>query len=233
LITLGGLAALTKLSIASRHGASARHLHRRSLVAVAATVAAAGIFVGSQPISLEASADARQAASTSAPSIDERSVQASGGAASRDDRQPSEPIAAPPPLIPGGDEVLTPELSESGSAEGANGSAALTGNPCPTEGFGGVEPHVAQAGYHLIAVFGLSESDVGGVAQRPGNPNSDHPRGLALDFMVDTSTGDALAAYAEEHSSELGINYILWQVAAHYDHVHISFNSKPGSGMAC
>jgi len=51
--------------------------------------------------------------------------------------------------------------------------------------------------------------------------------------MVDTSTGNALAEYAEENSSALGINYILWQVPAHYDHVHISFNSRPGSGVTC
>lgn len=236
--TLSGLAASIKPALArplfgSGHGGSVRRLQRRPLAAVAATVAAAGIFVGSQPVSLDASAEARQVASAPAPSIDERSAQAGDAAVSRDDRQPSEPIVAPPPLIPGEDEVLTPELSESGSADGPNGAAALTGNPCPTAGFGGVEPHVAQAGYHLITVFGLSESDVGGVASRPGNPTSDHPRGLALDFMVDTSTGDALAAYAEDHSAELGISYILWQVPNHYGHVHISFNSRPGTGMTC
>ncbi|MDQ3052847.1 MAG: hypothetical protein M3R66_03180, partial [Actinomycetota bacterium] len=87
----------------------------------------------------------------------------------------------PPPTIPGADGALVPDLNESGSADGPNGTAALTGNPCPTEGFGGVEPHVAEAGYHLMAVFGVPASDVGGVASRPGNSTSDHPRGLALD----------------------------------------------------
>ena len=201
-------------------------------MAVAATAVAAGIFVGSQPVSLTASADSSRSAGGSDGSQADRLAEADSGA-SRDERTPVDPIVVAPPVIPGADQTLDPELSESGSAEGPNGTAVLTGYPCPTEGFGGVEPHVAQAGYHLITVFGLSESDVGGVAQRPGNPNSDHPRGLALDFMVDPSTGDALAAYAEEHTSELGINYILWQVPSHYDHVHISFNDEPGSGMTC
>lgn len=134
---------------------------------------------------------------------------------------------------PGADEALVPDLSASGSAGGPNGTAALTGNPCPTEGFGGVKPHVAEAGYHLMAVFGIPESDVIGVASRPGNPTSDHPRGLALDFMVNTSTGNALAAYADENSEALGIKYILWQVADHYDHVHISFDDRAGSGVTC
>jgi hypothetical protein len=71
------------------------------------------------------------------------------------------------------------------------------------------------------------------VASRPGNPTSDHPRGYALDFMVDRSTGDALAAYAEENSEALGVSYVLWRVADHYDHVHISFEDDGGSGLLC
>lgn len=223
--------ALRKASSSSRHG-TARRVPRRPLAAVVATVIAAGIFVGSQPVSLPASAQASEAATGSAQPLDERSAMA-GGVASRDEREPIEPIEPPAPVAPGADGALVPDLSESGSGSGATGSAALTGNPCPTEGFGGVDPHVAQAGHHLITVFGMSESEVGGVASRPGNPSSDHPRGLALDFMVDTSTGNALAAYAEEHADELGISYIMWQVPAHYDHVHISFRSSPGSGMTC
>lgn len=102
---------------------------------------------------------------------------------------------------------------------------------CPSAGFNGVASHVARAGHHLQEQFGVE--DVGGVAKRPGNPSSDHPRGYALDFMVDRSTGDALAAYAEEHAEALGIKYILWRVANHYDHVHISFTADPGSGLPC
>lgn len=107
----------------------------------------------------------------------------------------------------------------------------LGGEECSTSGFNGVASHVAQAGHHLQERFGVD--DVGGVASRPGNSASDHPRGYALDFMVDEETGDALAAYAEEHSEELGIKYIMWQVANHYDHVHISFDDEPGSGLSC
>lgn len=114
------------------------------------------------------------------------------------------------------------ELSD--SADGSVGD-------CLSSGFNGVEPHVAAAGDHLQEKFGVD--DIGGVAERPGNPTSDHPRGLALDFMVDSSTGDALAAYAEENTEALGINYILWQTEDHYDHVHISFDDEGGSGLPC
>lgn len=109
--------------------------------------------------------------------------------------------------------------------------AALGGANCSSSGFGGVAPHVARAGHHLQAKFGVD--DVGGVASRPNNPTSDHPSGHALDFMVDTATGNALAKYARAHAKELGITYVLWQVAAHYDHVHISFNRSGAKGLPC
>jgi len=106
-----------------------------------------------------------------------------------------------------------------------------TGDSCASSGFGGVASHVAQAGHLLEEMFGVE--DVIGVASRPGNPTSDHPRGYALDFMVDRSTGDALAAYAEENSEALSVSYVLWRVADHYDHVHISFEEDRGSGLLC
>ena len=106
-----------------------------------------------------------------------------------------------------------------------------TGGLCVSSGFGGVASHVARAGHLLQEMFGVE--DVIGVASRPGNPTSDHPRGYALDFMVDRSTGDALAAYAEENSETLGVSYVLWRVADHYDHVHISFEDDGGSGLLC
>ncbi len=117
------------------------------------------------------------------------------------------------------------------AARAASRSSPTEDDDCPSSGFGGVASHVAEAGHHLQERFGVD--DVGGVAKRPDNPTSDHPRGYALDFMVDRSTGDALAAYAEEHSEALGIKYILWETEDHYDHVHISFEDEPGSGLPC
>jgi len=106
-----------------------------------------------------------------------------------------------------------------------------TGDSCASSGFGGVASHVAQAGHLLEEMFGVE--DVIGVASRPGNPTSDHPRGYALHFMVDRSTGDPRAAYAQANSDALSISYILWRVADHYDHVHISFEEDRGSGLLC
>lgn len=222
------------LRAASRkHRPPTRRFDRHPIAALAAGLIVTALITGSQPASVPASAQALRAASLSAAEASQRSVSET---ASRSDRPSIESGPIVPPIVgdqSDSEEALVPELDSSSSANGATGTAALTGNPCPTEGFGGVKPHVAQAGWHLVTVFGLSESDVGGVAQRPGNPSSDHPRGYALDFTVDTSTGNGLADYAEEHTDELGIKYVLWQVPNHYDHVHISFNDQPGSGMTC
>jgi hypothetical protein len=65
---------------------------------------------------------------------------------------------------------------------------------------------------------------IGGVGSRPGNPTSCHPLGLALDLMTykDKALGDRIYAYAKAHKAELGLTTLLWQVAGHYDHVHVS-----------
>ncbi len=113
-------------------------------------------------------------------------------------------------------------------------------------GFGGVRPHVAQAGHFLRSKFGVRT--VGGIGQRSGP--SDHPRGLALDFMTydDTAKGDALSNYVVSNAKHLALKYIIWKqrinsgggwkgmedrgsvTANHFDHPHLSFLDLPGTG---
>lgn len=107
-------------------------------------------------------------------------------------------------------------------------------------GFNGVKPHVAQAGHLIADLFGVKLSDIGGVAGRRNA--SDHPLGLALDFMCNRETGDDIAEYVLDHAEELDVYYVIWRqrinygsgwepmedrgdvTANHYDHVHVSFN---------
>jgi hypothetical protein len=107
---------------------------------------------------------------------------------------------------------------------------------------GAVKASVRTAAEFLGCAF--DEPTVLGVAGR--SSASDHPKGRALDFMVDRATGDKLAACAIRNREELGISYVIWRqridtgsgfrlmpdrggaTANHFDHVHISF--KPGSG---
>lgn len=80
--------------------------------------------------------------------------------------------------------------------------------------------------------------------------NSDHPKGLALDFMVgnDYAKGDQIASYLQANWHVYSVTYIIWKqhiwnearasegwrampdrgslTANHYDHVHVSFQAN-------
>ena len=113
-----------------------------------------------------------------------------------------------------------------------------------TSDLGAVKSHVRAAAGFLGCLHG--EPTMHGVAGRGGT--SDHPSGKAVDFMVNRSTGDALAECAVRNRSELGITYVIWRqrinhgsgwkpmsdrgsaTANHFDHVHVSFGSSGGDG---
>jgi hypothetical protein len=119
---------------------------------------------------------------------------------------------------------------------------------CPTD-LEGVRPNVAAAGHHIAARFGVPLSRIGGRAARPGNPTSDHPRGLALDFMVVGSKADRIADYAVAQRARLGVTYVIWDrriwsdtrrgwrsysgPTPHTDHVHISFRATAAVNVIC
>ncbi|MGW6441586.1 hypothetical protein [Lentzea sp. NPDC055074] len=118
--------------------------------------------------------------------------------------------------------------------------------PCPTT-LDGVKPHVAQVGHHVAGKFGVE--DIGGAAGRGGS--GDHPTGLALDFMVDTATGNALADYVLANQKAFGVTYVIWRqryndgsgftpmedrgspTANHMDHVHVSFKAGATVKVTC
>lgn len=118
--------------------------------------------------------------------------------------------------------------------------------PCPTA-LDGVKPHVAQVGHHIAGKFGVE--DIGGAAGRGGS--GEHPLGLALDFMVDTATGNALADYVLANRKAFGVTYVIWRqryndgsgfspmedrgspTANHMDHVHVSFQANATVTVTC
>jgi hypothetical protein len=111
-------------------------------------------------------------------------------------------------------------------------------------GLGKVKSHVRQAAEILGCMYG--EPTMYGVAGRAGH--SDHPGGLAVDFMVDTKTGNDLAECVLRNQDALGVKYVIWrqrinhgsgwkamedrggETANHFDHVHVSFDSGAGDG---
>lgn len=115
---------------------------------------------------------------------------------------------------------------------------------------GPVKPHVRSAAETIGALYDVET--IYGVASR--SYASDHPLGLALDFMVggNRAQGEAIAIYCQTNAAALGIKYIIWYqkiwsaerasdgwrpmenrgsiTANHMDHVHVSFLSS-GSGV--
>jgi len=165
---------------------------------------------------------------------------------------PVEPVALEPQLLDAASLVKAVQLAERHAdeddedddyedAEDADDEAdereAPTGCDLDESGLGAVKDHVRTAAEFLGCRFG--EPTMYGVAGRGGR--SDHPGGLAVDFMVDRATGDALADCVLENMDELGAKYVIWRqrinhgdgweamedrggvTANHYDHVHVSF----------
>ncbi|HJQ46154.1 MAG TPA: hypothetical protein VJ870_07510 [Amycolatopsis sp.] len=111
----------------------------------------------------------------------------------------------------------------------------------------GTKPYVAQVGNYLSGLFPVQS--ILGQGSRSGT--SDHPTGLALDFMVTTPTGNALADFVLANRSRLGVKYVIWRqryndgsgwsmmedrgdaTANHYDHVHVSFESGATVSVSC
>lgn len=111
---------------------------------------------------------------------------------------------------------------------------------------GAVKPNVRQAANDAGNMFGIAT--ILGVGARDGV--SDHPKGLALDFMVpgNLDKGNQVAQYFETNAAKYGVHYIIWKqhiiniterpnegwramgdrgsiTANHFDHVHVSFNN--------
>jgi hypothetical protein len=119
---------------------------------------------------------------------------------------------------------------------------SVRGSKCAPNraGLAGVKSWVSTAGVQLRCIFGVAT--VGGIGSRAGA--SDHPGGLALDFMVGRAAGDELADYALRYMDVLKIKYVIWKqrinfgngwqamedrggiTANHFDHVHISFDAR-------
>lgn len=115
---------------------------------------------------------------------------------------------------------------------------------------GPVKPHVKVAAEDIGARFGVGTIHGFGLRDNV----SDHPLGLALDFMVyqDKRKGDQVAAWCQANASAYGVKNVIWfqkiwtverqsegwrsmddrgsATANHFDHVHVSFNAQPGTG---
>lgn len=122
----------------------------------------------------------------------------------------------------------------------SGGVSPLTG---ATHNYGlkGVSSNTSSAANYFGSRYGIKS--IGGLG--PGSvPGSDHPKGRALDFMINNikngkSTGDSLANEAIKNYKQWDIKYVIWNryiwqpgrgwhkysgPSDHTDHVHVSFN---------
>jgi len=98
-------------------------------------------------------------------------------------------------------------------------TAAPTATAVPLVGGGGLCPNAAALAEYIRATYPGVRS-IGGVRQ---DRLPDHPSGHALDIMVgDSGLGNAIHADVQSQSSRFGVKYVLWQVPAHYDHLHVT-----------
>lgn len=102
----------------------------------------------------------------------------------------------------------------------------------------GVSPNVAKAADYFGSKFGIG--NIGGWREHGSVPGSDHPKGLALDYMTNNrNTGDSLANDLIQNYRQWNIKYVIWNryiwspskgwrryngPSPHTDHVHASFN---------
>lgn len=121
--------------------------------------------------------------------------------------------------------------------------ASTNTNP-RTYKLGSVKPWVQSAANLLGNMFGFT--NIGGYREHGSVPNSDHPKGLALDFMtLDPKKAHALIDYVLANLDALGVSYVIYNrqiwtpekgwhpytgPSPHTDHVHVSFKATPGTG---
>lgn len=106
-------------------------------------------------------------------------------------------------------------------------------------GLKGVTPNVAKAADYWGSKYSIRT--IGGYRKHGSVPNSDHPKGRALDFMINSGNqGSALANDLIRNAKQWNVSYVIWNRAIwtpgsgwrkyygpspHTDHVHASFNS--------
>lgn len=116
----------------------------------------------------------------------------------------------------------------------------------PLPGLGAVKPHVRAAAEEISARFQIT--NIGGWRATGSVPNSDHPKGLAIDVMT-VSKGNLVANWVIANAARLSVTYVIWNrriydvrngkgwqpytgPSPHTDHVHVSFAPRPGDGSA-
>ena len=87
-------------------------------------------------------------------------------------------------------------------------------------GGGGLCPNATNLASYIMANY-PGVSSIGGVRS---DRLPDHPSGHAIDIMTNDNMalGDQIAADVRAQSGRFGVSYVLWRVADHFNHVHVT-----------
>lgn len=97
--------------------------------------------------------------------------------------------------------------------------ATPTAHAVPLVGGGGLVPNARSLASYIQNTY-PGVTSIGGVRH---DPLPDHPSGHAIDIMVpNMGLGDTIRNDIQNQSKRFGVKYILWRVANHYDHVHVT-----------
>lgn len=105
-------------------------------------------------------------------------------------------------------------------------------------GLKGISSNAAKAADYFGSKYGIKS--IGGYRSKGSVPGSDHPKGLALDYMTNNKKqGTALANDVIQNYKAWNVKYVIWNryiwspsrgwrkyngPSPHTDHVHVSFN---------
>lgn len=117
--------------------------------------------------------------------------------------------------------MLTPADQEAPAVLPASVMAASgLVTPIPTIGMNGLMPNARSLATYIMATYPGVQS-IGGVRT---DPLPDHPSGRALDIMTgaNMNLGDAINADLQSQTGRFGIDYTMWRVPDHFNHVHVT-----------
>ena len=99
-------------------------------------------------------------------------------------------------------------------------ATAPTAEAVPLIGGNGLCPNASALADYITVNYPAVRS-IGGVR---ADSLPDHPSGHALDIMVgsDTALGNQIAADIRSQSARFGVEYVIWQQPAHFDHIHVT-----------
>lgn len=99
-------------------------------------------------------------------------------------------------------------------------TSSATASAVPLVGMGGLCPNARALAAYITDTYPGVQS-IGGV--RPDS-RPDHPSGHALDIMIGSNMGlgDAINADVQSQSGRFGVQYTMWRVANHFNHVHVT-----------